>query len=77
MRDTKQEIVEGERQPNGTLVLDFSLKLKEGKDQSTLSLRAALSVVLSMIVSSIYLSWWAIERGHYINQVKVRLATVD
>ena len=54
LRDTKQEIVAGERQPNGTLVLDFSLKLKEGKDQSTLSLQAALSVVLSMIVSFIY-----------------------
>ncbi len=31
LRD-KQEIVAGERQPNGTLVLDFSLKVKERKD---------------------------------------------
>jgi len=32
LQDTKQEIVAGERQPNGTLVLDFSLKVKERKD---------------------------------------------
>jgi len=32
LQDTKQEIVAGERLPNGTLVFNFSLKVKEGKD---------------------------------------------
>jgi hypothetical protein len=32
LQDTKQEIVAGERQPNGTLILDFSLKVKERMD---------------------------------------------
>jgi hypothetical protein len=32
LQDTKQEIVAGERQPDGMLVFDFVLRVKEGKD---------------------------------------------
>ena len=66
----------GEQQPNGTLVFDFSLKVKEGKDPKHLSFagRFASGPVDDRFL---YLSWWAIERGHYINRVKARLATVD
>jgi len=78
LQDTKQEIVAGERQPNGTLVLDFSLKGKGGQDpQHPCLCKAASPVVLSMIVSSIYAGGLAIERGHYINRVKARLVAVD
>ncbi len=32
LQDTKQEIVAGERQPDGMFVFDFVLKVKAGKD---------------------------------------------
>jgi hypothetical protein len=73
---TKQEIVAGRRQPNRVLAFDFSLKVKKGKDPK-------YPVFTGRFASGppddrfVYLSWWAIKRGDYINRVKARLATVD
>jgi hypothetical protein len=76
LQDTKQEIVPGERQPNGLLAFDFALKVKQGKDPNR-------PVFIGRFASGpvddrfVYLSWRAIDRGDYINRVKARLATVD
>jgi hypothetical protein len=76
LQDTKGNIVPGERQPNGMLAFDFTLKVKLGKD-------ASRPVFTGLFASGpvddrfVYLSWWAIERGDYINRVKARLATID
>ena len=53
LQGTKQEIVAGERQPNGTLVLDFSLKLKEGKDRKHPVIAGRLAGDFSRATSSI------------------------
>jgi hypothetical protein len=76
LQDTKQEIVAGERQPHGFLAFDFMLKVKHGKDPNhpIFTGRFASGPVDDRVV---YLSWWAIDRGDYINRVKARLATVD
>jgi hypothetical protein len=76
LQDTKQEIVAGERQPNGVFAFDFTLKVKPGKDSNhpVFTGRFASGPVDDRFV---YLSWWAIDRGDYINRVKARLGTVD
>jgi hypothetical protein len=76
LQDTKQQVVAGKRQPNGVLAFDFSLKVKKGKDPKhpVFTGRFASGPVDDRFV---YLSWWAIERGDYINRVKARLATID
>jgi hypothetical protein len=76
LQDTKQVIVAGERQPSGVFVFDFSLKVKRGKDpkRPLFTGRFASGPVDDRFV---YLSWWATERGDYINRVKARLSTVD
>jgi Family of unknown function (DUF5990) len=77
LQDTKQNIVAGERQPGGPLVFDFSLKVKERKDDPkhpVFTGRFASGPVNDRFV---YLSWRAIERGGYINRVKARLGTID
>lgn len=71
LQDTKGNIVPGERQTDGMLVFSFSLKIKEGKD--------GIPVFTGPFSSGpvddrfVYLSWLAIDRGDYINRVKVRL----
>jgi hypothetical protein len=76
LQDTKQEIVAGERQPNGVLAFDFTLKVKPGRDPNypVFTGRFASGPVDDRFV---YLSWWAIDRGDYINRVKAHLRTVD
>jgi hypothetical protein len=76
LQDTKQNIVAGERQPDGMLVFDFSLKVKKGKDPKypVFTGRFASGPVDDRFV---YLSWWAIERGDYINRIKARLSPID
>jgi hypothetical protein len=76
LQDTKGNIVPGKRQPNGMLAFDFTLKVKQGKD-------AARPVFTGPFASGpaddrfVYLSWFATERGDYINRVKARLAAID
>jgi hypothetical protein len=76
LQDTKGNIVPAERQANGMLAFDFVLKVKPGKD-------AARPVFTGPFASGsvedrfVYLSWFAIERGDYINRVKVRLGAID
>ena len=76
LQDTKQVIVEGIEQPDGSLAFDFSLTVKPGKDpdRPVLTGRFASGPVEDRFV---YLSWWAIQRGDYINRVKARLGTID
>jgi hypothetical protein len=76
LQDTKQNIFAGEKQPNGIIVFDFSLNVKKGKDPKR-------PVFTGPFASGpiddrfVYLSWWAIARGDYINRVKARLSTID
>jgi len=76
LQDNKQEIVAGEHRPDGMLGFDFTLKVKKDKDPKhpVFTGRFASGPVEDRFV---YLSWWAIKRGDYINRVKARLATVD
>jgi|SRR5215467_8492927 len=76
LQDTKQEIVAGERLSNGLLAFDFTLTAKQSKDpdRPVFTGRFASGPADDRFV---YLSWWAIDRGDYINRVKARLATVD
>jgi Family of unknown function (DUF5990) len=64
------------RQSNGTLLFDFSLKVKEGKDpeRPVFTGPYASGAVDDRFV---YLSWFAVDRGEYINRVKVRLGAID
>ena len=76
LQDTKGNIVMGVPQPDGMLRFDFSLKAKPGKDPS----RPAFTGQYASGPSTdrfVYLSWWAIERRHWINRVKARLSTID
>lgn len=76
LQDTKGNIIAGTQLPSGTLSFDFSLKVKEGTDPER-------PVFTGLFASGpvddrfVYLSWWAIDRGDWINRVKARLATVD
>lgn len=76
LQDTKGNIIPGGRQADGMLAFDFSLKVEQGKD-------AARPVFTSPFASGpvddrfVYLSWFAIEHGDYINRVKVRLGAID
>jgi len=76
LQNTKQNIVAGVPQPNGALAFDFTLKVKKGNDPKH-------PVFTGPFASGpvddrfVYLSWWAIERGDYINRVKARLCTID
>jgi hypothetical protein len=76
LQDAKQNIVAGVRQPDGLLAFDFTLKAKKGRDPDhpVFTGRFASGPVKDRFV---YLSWWAIDRGDYINRVKARLATID
>jgi hypothetical protein len=76
LQDTKQQIVAGQPQPNGALAFDFSLQVKKVKD-------APHPIFTGRFASGpsddrfVYLSWWVIERGDWINRVKARLSTID
>jgi hypothetical protein len=76
LQDTKGNITPGERQPSGMIAFDFSLTVKQGKD-------AARPVFAGPFASGpvddrfVYLSWFAIERGDYINRVKARLGAIE
>jgi hypothetical protein len=76
LQDTKQEITSGERLPDGVFAFDFSLNVKRGKDPKVpvFTGRFASGPVDDRFV---YLSWFAVERGDYINRVKARLSNLD
>lgn len=75
LQDTKGNIIPGERQANGTLVFDFSLRVKEDKDtkRPVFTGPYASGPVDDRFV---YLSWFAVDRGDYINRVKIRLGAI-
>jgi hypothetical protein len=76
LQDTKQQITEGTPQTNGILAFDFTLRVKKGKDSKNpvFTGRYASGPADDRFV---YLSWWAIKRGDYLNRVKARLSTID
>jgi hypothetical protein len=76
LQDTKQAIITGGRQRDGVFAFNFSLTVKPGKDPQhpIFTGRFASGPVNDRFV---YLSWWAIERGNYINRVKARLGSID
>jgi hypothetical protein len=76
LQDTKGNVVAGEPLPNGALSFDFTLKVKLGTnpEHPVFTGRFASGPVTDRFV---YLSWWAIERGDWINRVKARLGTID
>jgi Family of unknown function (DUF5990) len=76
LQDTKRQITKGTPQTNGMLAFDFTLKAKKGKNakRPVFTGRYASGPVDDRFV---YLSWWAIKSGDYINRVKARLSTID
>jgi len=76
LQDSKQQIIAGERQPDGKLVFDFSLQVKPGPDpkRPIFTGRFASGTVDDRFV---YLSWRSVPRNVYINRVKARLSTID
>ena len=76
LQDTKGNVVAGTQRPDGMLVFDFSLKVKRGKGRGEPVFTGAFA---SGPVTDrfVYLSWWAIERGDWINRVKARLSPID
>jgi hypothetical protein len=74
LQNTKGEVLPGVRDAEGRFVFDFMLKVKEGD---------AGPVFLGDFASGpaadrfVYLSWWAVERGDWINRVKVPLGTIN
>jgi hypothetical protein len=76
LQDTKGNLVAGTEGPDNAISFDFTLKVKEGSrsDRPIFAGRFASGTAGDRFV---YLSWWAIERGHWINRVKARLATID
>ncbi|HTU35671.1 MAG TPA: DUF5990 family protein [Candidatus Acidoferrum sp.] len=76
LQSTKQQIMEGARQPDGMLAFDFTLTVRKGNDAKCpiFTGRYASSPVDDRFV---YLSWRAVKRGDYINRVKARLSTID
>jgi hypothetical protein len=76
LQDTKQKIVPGELQEDGSLVFDFVLQVKAGRD----SLRPAFpGRFASGTVDDrfVYLSWPSVPSGVWVNRVKARLGGVD
>ena len=76
LQDTKQAIVAGERRHDGTLVYDFTLTVKPGKDADhpVFTGRFASGPVGDRFV---YMPWKAVESGAWINRIKARLAAID
>jgi len=75
LQDAKQNLTPGERNAEGVLQWDFSLRVKPGPNPD-------LPVFLGPFASGpaddrfIYLSWVSIPRRVYINRLKCRLNTV-
>ena len=75
LQDAKQNLTPGERNAEGVLQWDFSLRVKQGPDPD-------LPVFLGPFASGpaddrfVYLSWVSIPRRVYINRLKCRLNTV-
>jgi hypothetical protein len=76
LQDTKGKIVSGVRQADGIFRFDFRLKVKPGKAPEH-PVFTGLYASGPPIDRFVYLSWWAIDRGDWINRVKARLATID
>lgn len=75
LQDTRGNIIPGEKQASGMLAFDLDLKVRQGKDMRPVFTGPFASGPVDD--RFIYLSWFAIERGDYINRVKVRLRDID
>jgi hypothetical protein len=76
LQDKHGEIVPPTPLKNGALAFDFTLTVKKGEDpkRPIFGGRFAGGPPNDRFV---YLSWYAIKRGDYINRVKVRLSEID
>lgn len=76
LQDNRQEIAQGQRLPDGRLAFEFTLTVKKGRNplRPLFTGRYASGPPHDRFV---YLSWFAVSRGDYINRVKARLASID
>jgi hypothetical protein len=76
LQDTKGVIVPGARGAKGEFLFDFALTVREGRDAKHPAFggRFASGTAEDRFV---YLSWWSVERGVWINRVKARLGGID
>jgi len=76
LQDKNGEIVPATPLKNGTLAFDFTLTVKKVEDtkRPVFGGRFASGPPQDRFV---YLSWYAIKRGDYINRVKARLSGID
>jgi hypothetical protein len=76
LQDKHGEIIPATPQKNGSLAFDFTLTVKEGADpeRPVFGGRFANGPPNDRFV---YLSWYAMQRGDYINRVKARLSSID
>jgi hypothetical protein len=76
LQDKQGEIVAPISHKNGGLAFDFTLTVKKGADpkRPVFGGRFASGPPNDRFV---YLSWYAIERGDYINRVKARLSEIN
>ena len=76
LQDTKGVVVAGERGAKGEFIFDFVLTVREGRDAEHPAFggRFASGTAEDRLV---YLSWWSVERGVWINRVKARLGGID
>jgi hypothetical protein len=75
LQDKEGKIFSGVRDKDGTFAFDFTPTVRKGKEPSR-------PVFGGQFASGppddrfVYLSWYAIKRGDYINRVKARLSTI-
>ncbi|HEX4156608.1 MAG TPA: DUF5990 family protein [Acidobacteriaceae bacterium] len=76
LQDTKGVIVPGERGAKGEFIFDFTLTVRRGAKGNgpVFTGRFASGTAEDRFV---YLSWWSVPRGVWINRVKARLGAID
>ena len=76
LQDTKGVVVPGARGPKGEFIFDFVLTARDGVDAKHPGFggRFASGTADDRFV---YLSWWSVPRGVWINRLKARLGSID
>jgi hypothetical protein len=76
LQDKHGDIVPATPQKNGSLAFDFTMTVRKGADpkRPVFGGRFANGPPNDRFV---YLSWYAMKRGDYINRVKARLSGID
>ena len=76
LQDTKGNPLPGTQLPSGALRFDISLTAKPGKDPNHPAFTGPYASGPADDRFA-YLSWWAIDRNHWINRLKARLSHID